>query len=181
MKIPLYILGIIKRFGPQHGYQIKKIISEKISDFTQIKLPVIYYHLEKMKDKGLLSVTAGKDSNKIEKTIYSITDKGEEEFNAHLENACDFKYRPEFLNDALFFFMDYLNEGEIGTVLEQYVKKLEKDIQTLREHQKIAEKYLSGEAKNISAHIFNHHACHFVAELDWANEVLTQLKSNEKV
>jgi DNA-binding PadR family transcriptional regulator len=176
MKIPLYILGIIKRYGPQHGYQIKKIIAERISDFTQIKLPVIYYHLEKMKGKGLLS--AEKDANKTDKTIYSITNKGEKEFKSHLENVCDFRYRPEFVNDALFFFMDSLDENEITDVFTQYIDKLENDIQKLQKNRSISEKYLSDSAKNMSAYIFEHHACHFQAELTWAKEVINSLKSS---
>ncbi len=177
MKIPLYILGIIKRYGPQHGYQIKKIISEQISDFTQIKLPVIYYHLEKMKDKGLLS--PGKDANKTDKTIYSITNKGEKEFKTHLEAVFDFKYRPEFINDALFFFMDSLDESKMTEVFTQYIEKLEKNIQNLQKNRNISEKYLTGSAKNRSAYIFDHHACHFQAELTWAKEVCNTVKTSQ--
>ena len=46
LMIPLYILGLLLRFGPQHGYQIKKLLEEQLEDFTQIKLPTVYYHLE---------------------------------------------------------------------------------------------------------------------------------------
>ncbi len=42
----LYILGIIKRHGPIHGYDIKQILDEHVSDFVHIKLPNIYYHLK---------------------------------------------------------------------------------------------------------------------------------------
>ncbi|MBN1116124.1 MAG: PadR family transcriptional regulator [Bacteroidales bacterium] len=177
MKIPMYILGILKRYGPQHGYQIKKIFSEQISDFTQIKLPVIYYHLEKMKSKGLLSSTI--DSDKAEKTIYSITNKGKKEFIAHLESTCSFKYKPEFLNDAVFFFMDSLNKNKIGVDLEQYIEKLKKDIQTLKEHKSFTVCHLSGDAKNMSEHIFNHHEYHYNAELQWAKEVLFKFRLNK--
>ena len=52
--IPLYILGLLLRFGPQHGYQIKKLLEEQLEDFTQIKLPTVYYHLEKMEAAGLI-------------------------------------------------------------------------------------------------------------------------------
>jgi DNA-binding PadR family transcriptional regulator len=58
--IPFYILGLLQRFGPQHGYQLKKIIGEQLSDFTQIKLPTIYYHLEKMEADGLLAANSEK-------------------------------------------------------------------------------------------------------------------------
>ena len=69
MIIPFYILGLLQRFGPQHGYQIKKIISEQLADFTQIKLPVIYYHLEKMTQDELISPDCEKNGNRPEKTL----------------------------------------------------------------------------------------------------------------
>ena len=31
LMIPLYILGLLLRFGPQHGYQIKKLLEYKQS------------------------------------------------------------------------------------------------------------------------------------------------------
>ncbi len=80
MKIPFYILGLLQRFGPQHGYQIKKIIAEQLADFTQIKLPTIYYHLERMAADGLLSANLEKDSRRPEKTTYTITGKGKTAF-----------------------------------------------------------------------------------------------------
>ena len=65
--VPLYILGLLTRYGPQHGYQIKKIIAESLADFTQIKLPTIYYHLTKMAENGLLSAASEKTGARPEK------------------------------------------------------------------------------------------------------------------
>ena len=52
--IPLYILGLLLRFGPQHGYQIKKLLEDQLGDFTQIKLPTVNYHLEKMEAADII-------------------------------------------------------------------------------------------------------------------------------
>ena len=62
--IPLYILGLLLRFGPQHGYQIKKLLEEQLEDFTQIKLPTVYYHLEKMEAAGLIEAGREPDPKK---------------------------------------------------------------------------------------------------------------------
>jgi DNA-binding PadR family transcriptional regulator len=70
--IPLYILGLLQRFGPQHGYQIKKIIAEQLSDFTQIKLPTIYYHLEKMEADALLTASCEKAGSRPEKPYIQL-------------------------------------------------------------------------------------------------------------
>ena len=68
--ILIYILGLLIRFGPQHGYQLKKTIAGQLADFTQIKLPNIYYHLEKMQMEGLVSASTEKDTGRPEKTVY---------------------------------------------------------------------------------------------------------------
>ncbi len=102
--IPLYILGLLQRFGPQHGYQIKKIIAEQLADFTQIKLPTIYYHLEKMETDGLLSANREKPEGRPEKTIYTITDKGIVAFKNLIAGLIEFEYRPTFPSDGVFYF-----------------------------------------------------------------------------
>ena len=66
--IPLYILGLLLRFGPQHGYQIKKLLEEQLEDFTQIKLPTVYYHLEKMEAAGLIEAHRDRQGARPENT-----------------------------------------------------------------------------------------------------------------
>lgn len=78
--IPLYILGFLLRYGPQHGYQIKKRMSEQMADFTNIKLPTIYYHLEKMERDGLISAEELREGLRPEKRVYQITPEGKERF-----------------------------------------------------------------------------------------------------
>jgi DNA-binding PadR family transcriptional regulator len=72
----IVILDLLQRYGPKHGYQIKKIISEQLSDFTQIKLPTIYYHLEKMATDKMLSTSIEKESSRPEK-IFILSPKKE--------------------------------------------------------------------------------------------------------
>jgi DNA-binding PadR family transcriptional regulator len=95
--IPLYILRLLQRFGPQYGYQIKKHIAEALADFTQIKLPTIYYHLAKMAKDGLIVGKDEKTDNRPAKTVYTVTDAGLSAFNTQLEALLNFEYRPDFL------------------------------------------------------------------------------------
>ncbi|WP_088187115.1 PadR family transcriptional regulator [Desulfosporosinus sp. FKA] len=81
MKIPFYLLNLLLRYGPQLGYRLNKIIEEEISDFSKIKLPTIYYHLDKLKEKEYVTETLDKDRNRPEKFVYSITEMGKEYFN----------------------------------------------------------------------------------------------------
>lgn len=174
--IPLYILGLLQRFGPQHGYQIKKIIAEQLADFTQIKLPVIYYHLDKMKADGLLSANSEKPDARPEKTVYSITDKGIEAFKKMLAGLLEFEYRPVFPADGVFFFLDHYQIEEIVEHLHIYVKKLGETLAVIDQHRKETLSYVPDEVKIMVKIIFSHHERHYQAELEWAEDVLKKFK-----
>lgn len=120
--IRLYILGLLQRYGPQHGYHIKKLIAEQLADFTQIKLPTIYYHLDKMAAEGLLSASSKKDGARPEKTVYTITEKGVAVCREYLDEMLRFEYRPVFSSDGVFFFSEvdaFIKTGITGNnVLE---------------------------------------------------------------
>lgn len=173
--IPLYILGLLQRFGPQHGYQIKKTIAEQLSDFTQIKLPTIYYHLEKMETDGLLLANSEKPGSRPEKTVYSITDTGIKTFSDLLNGLLDFDYRPAFSSDGVFYFSDYLEPSEITEHLTAYIEKLKKIITAIQNHKNETIQFVPDEMKIMVNIIFRHHECHYQAELEWAIETLNNL------
>jgi len=176
MKIPLYILGIVKKHGPQHGYNIKKIIGESVSDFTQIKLPAIYYHLEKLCEKKLLSKSIEKDSNRPEKNVYSITKDGHVAFQNILKKTLALDYKPEFINDAAFYFSSSLNPTEIESSLINYIEKIKSRIDQNKNHKEMTLNIIPKQAEKNSLIIFEHHEHHYQAELTWALETLKRIK-----
>ncbi len=175
--VPLYILGLLQRFGPQHGYQIKKLIAEQLSDFTQIKLPTIYYHLEKMEADGLLSAAREKPGGRPEKTIYTITDKGIMAFKDMIAGLIEFEYRPVFPSDGVFFFSDYIEKAEILSHLTAYMDKLKTAISNIKKHREETMEFVPDEDRAMVNIIFSHHERHFQAELDWAGESFHRLNS----
>jgi DNA-binding PadR family transcriptional regulator len=174
--IPLYILGLLQRFGPQHGYQIKKTIAEQLSDFTQIKLPTIYYHLEKMGNDGLLSASSEKPGNRPEKTIYSITDKGGDAFKGILSELLQFEYRPTFPSDGVFYFSDHIEANKITDHLNIYIGKLEESLSAIQKHKDETLRFVPEKMRTMVQIIFSHHERHYQAELNWAAESLNHLK-----
>ena len=173
--IQLYVLGLLQRFGSQHGYQIKKISTEQLSDFTEIKLPTIYYHLEKMEAEGLLLANREKPGSRPEKTVYTITDKGIEVFRNILAELLEFEYRPTFPSDGVFYFSDHIETAKIKGHLDIYIKKLEKTLTTVQKHKKESLQSVPDEMKMMANLLFSHHEHHYRAELDWAKEALNQL------
>ncbi|MEA4884376.1 MAG: PadR family transcriptional regulator [Clostridia bacterium] len=173
--IPLYILGLLQRFGPQHGYQIKKTMAEELSDFTQIKLPAIYYHLGKMKNDDLLSAGSGQPGEGPRKTVYAITPKGIDSFQSMLAGLLDFSYRPSFPSDSVFYFSDCLDLSDIANGLEAYADNLRKTIGSIQMHRKETLAFVPAEVTTMVNIIFSHHERHYQAELDWATEALSRL------
>jgi DNA-binding PadR family transcriptional regulator len=173
--IPFYILGLLQRFGPQHGYQIKKILAEQLSDFTQIKLPTIYYHLEKMQKDGLLSANGEKAGSRPEKTIYTITNKGIDAFKNKIEGLLEFEYRPTFPSDGLFYFSDYIDTSLIKEHLRIYMEKLRAIIFNLQKHKNEILNFVPKEWETMVNIIFSHHEHHYQAELNWVEESLKKL------
>ncbi len=173
--IPLYILGILQRYGPQHGYQIKKNIAEQLSDFTQIKLPTIYYHLEKMETEGLLSSSSEKPSLRPEKTTYSITSKGLEAFKSKLAGFLEFDYRPTFSSDSVFFFSEHLERENIREQLTEYIERPEAALKSIEGHEKESMQFVPEDMRKMAAIIFSHHRHHYQAEFEWARESIENL------
>jgi DNA-binding PadR family transcriptional regulator len=178
--IPLYVLGLLQRYGPQHGYQLKKTISEELEDFTQIKLPTIYYHLEKMSAQGLITGSSEKAGARPEKTIYAITLTGKEAFTDMLREQLSTRYRPAFPGDSLFFFSDHLSVEEVFCSLKDQLVHLQQSLNTIDQHKRQTLALIPEDAKPMVNIIFAHHEYHFRAELEWVAYSLRQMKGEQE-
>ena len=177
MQIPLYILGLLMRFGPQHGYQIRKIIGEELADFTGIKLSVIYYHLEKMEREGLLHGAREKTSGgRPDRTRYSVTDEGKVAFRRLLGELLRFGYRPTFASDGLFYFSDSLGASSVREALEGHIRNMQATLDRIRCHKAASIPFIPEEATIPTLIIFSHHERHYEAEIAWAKEALASVE-----
>lgn len=174
--IPLYILGLILRFGPQHGYQIKKLMEEQLEDFTQIKLPTVYYHLEKMEAAGLITAHRDKQGARPEKTVYQVSEAGADKFKVLLLQTLQIEYRPTFETDATFYFSDHLENGALLESLSRHRVAINQTINVIELHRNETMKYIPDEYKASADIIFEHHILHYKAELTWAEQSLNSLK-----
>jgi len=109
MKIPFYLLGLLIRFGPQHGYRMQQMVEDGIADFAKIKMPTLYYHLNKLSSQGYVRSEQDRDGNRPEKNVYHITDKGRAYFNELSTQIMKMQYQAEFNHDGLFYFYDLMD------------------------------------------------------------------------
>ena len=179
MKVPLFILGFLIKFGSLCGYDIKKIIESEVSDFAQIKLPNIYYHLEKMENERFIKGENGENEKGLEKRIFKITDKGMERFNKLLYDTLDAGYFNESeLDFALYFFNALDKDVSLGKLI-QYRNVLEKKIDMLEKHKKETLNKLGKKDAKYANLIFEHHKMHLKAELEWTNIMVTTIQKEE--
>jgi len=175
MKAQFYILGLLLRYGPQHGYMLKQTVEDQISDFTQIKLPTIYYHLDKLNDKGFVSAEFQKDGNRPEKTVYSITEKGEKYFYTLINKIQHEELKLELPLDGLIFFQERVDLPELKKSLKKTIDTLEIKLAKVCAHHKNVMEFIPDQGKVSADIIFKHHICHLQAELDWLKEAESRL------
>ena len=78
--IDLIVLGIVKK-EPLSAYDIQKLVEYRnISRWVKISTPSIYKKVIQLEKKGFIKSTMIKEGNMAEKAVYSLTEKGEQEF-----------------------------------------------------------------------------------------------------
>ncbi len=86
------ILSYIKR-GIGYGYNILSHVKESGSDeWVDFSRAGLYKTLDKLEKKGLVKKKLVRDQDRPAKKVYSITDEGENELSAFLENDFRFDY-----------------------------------------------------------------------------------------
>jgi len=175
MKIPFYILGLLIRYGPQHGYSLKHIIEERISDFAKIKLPSIYYHLERLKEMGYVSESIDRDGNRPEKTVYSITEIGRKHFEVLYRMQTEESYSAELPLDGVLYFSETADSAELLKTLEGRRQELVYKLEALNLHEKSAMENMGDDGAVSARIIFDHHRSHIEAELNWLTRTIEGL------
>ncbi|MDD3297162.1 MAG: PadR family transcriptional regulator [Candidatus Omnitrophica bacterium] len=126
MKIQrLIILGILKE-RPRHGYEIKKIIQKDLGLFTSLENKSIYYPLQIMENKNLISKDTVQGKGKLLRHVYSITPLGEKEFLHLAQEALLSEKRPFIDIDIPLYFLPHLEKKEIMARLRLRKRFLDK-------------------------------------------------------
>lgn len=177
MKVPFYLLGLLIRLGPQHGYSLKQSISLEIADFAKIKLPTIYYHLEKMAGEGHLSSATDREGNRPEKTVYAVTNQGRKYFEELSRRIMMESYQPEFKLDGLFYFSELIEPKELAEGLLKHKAQLDRQYQYIKQHHQDTINNIPLDSRKWAAFIFKHHLSHFESEMEWIDEVIAILSA----
>lgn len=130
------LLGLISE-KPLNAYEIiKQLNYMNVKWWFNISDSTVYSTLKTLEKKGYLSGTAEKVGNMPDRTVYSLSDKGKDEFIATLKaSILQFNYDTNIFSIAAFF---------LSTFTPEERQKL------LHERLAILQKYRAGIAKQVS-------------------------------
>jgi len=121
MSLKHTLLGFIS-YGPQTGYDLKKIMDNSTQFFWHAKLGQIYPALKKLAEEGLVKASVVPQEGKPDKKIYSITKAGRGalmDWLAEPMNKLLPVKRPALLK---LFFSGTLDKG---TILDHFQRQLD--------------------------------------------------------
>lgn len=173
MSVKAVILGILQR-GPLHGYDLKRIISQEMGDWTDIAFGSIYFALDGLaKDGFVTGETMESAEHRPSRIVYTITESGHAEYLRLLREIWADRSREFSRLDIGVAFLQDLPRDEVKGYLAARVVGMEQGLKYLRAHE--AEIMTQPEVPTESRFIFSHARYRMEAELTWVREVLDSL------
>lgn len=169
----LFILSVLARRGPMHGYQIRQEARRDRTDlWTDIKPGSIYNALRRMAGEKLVEVVrTEREGNPPERTVYAITDQGREELIGQRDAALrDVRVRPDPVDLALQYTSD-LTVNELASAIDARRLALGAQLAMLEQERRTAGPHLTG----LEPMLFEHNLVRLRAEIAWHDELLNQL------
>lgn len=175
----MVVLGFLEQLGAMSGYDIIKVLEHRGMDhWTDIKVGSIYHSIKKlMKDESIEEVDCTKEGLRPEKTIYEITQNGQDAFDKMQETAFKGLY-PKFYGFNLALITNTRKTAdEIRDYAEKAMKYLDQIILYMGEHEKDHDDCFEGDKKDqktslkrIQLHMLQLKG-HIQAERKWLDDV----------
>lgn len=111
------ILGLVNR-DALSGYDITKAFSDSLSKFWEAKHSQIYPELRRLMDEGLVEYTVAIHGEKLEKKLYTITEKGQTELTQWLTTPEPLEPVPKDAFRLKIYFGENLEQEQMAAVLK---------------------------------------------------------------
>lgn len=166
MEAKLLLLGLLRE-QEMHGYQLYEFIERDLAICTDLKKPTAYYLLNKMAEDGWVNEAQLQEGNRPPRRVYSLTEKGEAEYQRMLRSNLSSCTPTHFPGDAGLAFLDSLERREAISLLEQRQAALLEVLTALQ-----------GVPKHTGSlqFVIEHHIHHLGSEMEWLDELLAHLK-----
>lgn len=177
MSTRLVILGILRQ-GPLHGYELKRIIEERMGDWTRIAFGSIYFALGKMAEEGWIEkIATEQQGGRPSRSVYQITEAGHTEFLRLLRETWQEEQRIYHAVDMAVFFMDALPLDEVKTYLRRRETALAAAVSYVTEQRD--EHREQSQVPRVTFPIFDHGINYLVMELQWTQALLAQIERGD--
>jgi DNA-binding PadR family transcriptional regulator len=122
------ILGLLARYGPKHGYDLRRLIQEQNIDFfANVQLGSIYAAIKKLAADGLIRARRSRENGQgPPRTVYAITASGSRELRALLARALTEAAQRERPIDLAVHFSGLLDVEELRALLGRRLERLER-------------------------------------------------------
>ncbi|WP_279324883.1 PadR family transcriptional regulator [Clostridium sp. 'deep sea'] len=157
IKLELVILGVLME-KPMYGYNIKKVLEERMGHFTDYKFGSIYFALNKLCKNGFINQKSIEvKGNRPQRKLYEITDSGKSRFVDLIYRRLQEQKRPFYAIDEAVFFSNFVDKTDYKKYIMKRITHTENAIKYLESHIKeIAEKANQYHAKIIILHSLEH-------------------------
>ncbi len=126
MKIQeLVILGLLNQ-NPEHGYKIKKFLKQVLALYTDIPAESTYYSLKSLKKQGMVEKKIGREGQRPEKYVYSITSRGRKYFQELLTKNIALLARPFIAIDLSLYFLPAIDRHAVKKHLKLRLRGIER-------------------------------------------------------
>lgn len=145
MKSRQIVLGILMR-SPQTGYDITQMFQTSFAFFFDSSSGMVYPVLRKLEKEGKVTKEVVPQDGKPDKNLYTITQKGKEEFTEYLSSPVERQIKKsDFL--ARLMFGDYMEPDQLREIIEDYVRKEKEETELLSER---LEKYINKSSRKMT-------------------------------
>ncbi|MBB5355873.1 DNA-binding PadR family transcriptional regulator [Anoxybacillus mongoliensis] len=177
MSVKLVILGLLME-GEKHPYEIQQIVNERhMKHYIKLAAGSLYYAFEQLEKQGYVEVVdVVRDSNRPDKTIYRITEKGKQHFEQLLLEQLQ---KHEHIHRSIYAglsFAAYADEEKVSAVLKQRLHETKQQLEKLKLifEQKRPNEYVT------KLYVLKGVIMHLETEIEWL-EQLINIANNKKL
>jgi DNA-binding PadR family transcriptional regulator len=129
------LLGFVED-EPRSGYDLKRIIDERLAHILEVSSGTVYYTLKRMEARGWVKGSVSRKGRRPEQRVYRITPQGRKAFAHLLEEAM---FQPhQFVSpfDIALYFTPRLPPETVTRAVDKHLEDLERfrgSLQTLEE------------------------------------------------
>ena len=161
----LLLLGLLRQ-DEMHGYQLHEMFSSVLAHSIDLKKPTAYFILDKMAQRGWVTVSSTQEGNRPMRKVYRLTPDGEAAFE-------------RLLRENLATYADAESTGDIGLAFMDALPPTEAAALLLKRRERLSVLVLSAHAipphEGTFQFMIEHRIRHLEADLAWLDSVIARL------